>query len=237
MLFGLIGKSLGHSFSKKYFSEKFTRESLQATYQNFELQSIGEFKKLVADHDFSGLNVTIPYKRDIINYLDEVNPEALEIGAVNTIVFTEGRIKGYNTDHIGFSESIDLSTVNKALVLGNGGAHHAIVFALKKSNITVDVLARNPFGKEILWSNNGPSLSEYDLVVNTTPLGTYPNVDELLPLQYQTITSGSIFYDLVYNPENTAFMRKAQQHGALVKNGFEMLKGQAEAAFKLWTSH
>lgn len=236
MLFGLIGKSLSHSFSEKYFSEKFKRESIQAEYRNFEINSIDEFQNLIQTYPFSGLNVTIPYKREIIRFLDSVSEEAKSIGAVNTIVFKEGKTIGHNTDHLGFSKSIDLSKVKKALILGNGGAHHAIYYALEKHNIDIDVLARNPLKNQILWEDKGPVLSPYDLVVNTTPLGTYPMVDECPPLQYDSIKPFAHFYDLVYNPAETRFLREAKAYGAFTQNGFEMLRGQAEAAFLLWTS-
>ncbi len=237
MLFGLIGKSLSHSFSEKYFSEKFNRESIQATYQNYEIKSLDQFKSLINSHPFTGLNVTIPYKREILDYLDLVSEESKAIGAVNTIVFKNGKTIGHNTDHIGFSKSIDLSKYKKALILGNGGAHRAIWYALKKYNIEVDVLARNPLKNQLPWINNGPILSPYDLVINTTPLGTQPKIDECPPIQYASLRPGTLFYDLVYNPEITRFMKEAKAQGALVKNGFEMLKGQAEEAFLLWTSH
>jgi shikimate dehydrogenase len=244
--YGLLGYPLGHSFSKKYFTEKFKNEGLDDhEYINFELDSINRFPEIFDyQHEVFGLNCTIPYKQQVMQYLDDIDDEAFEVGAVNTIKFIReesGRVElvGYNTDIIGFEKSLMpmLDGMHKkALILGTGGASQAVKHVLKKNGIdfisaTIEELREN----EISYGDITPEIiSEYKLIINATPLGTFPNTDACPDIPYGAITSGHVLFDLVYNPEITLFMSKGLEKGASVKNGLEMLHGQAEAAWKIW---
>ena len=241
--FGLIGKTLKHSFSKKYFTERFGDEGIEdCQYDLFELSDISEIQNLV-DHyssTLAGLNVTIPYKKEIMPYLDELDENAAEIGAVNTIkILGDGRLKGYNTDYLGFINSLqdgwNLSN-KKALVLGTGGASEAIKKALKDIGIPFQSISRNASKTSISYEdvNNSDWISTHQLIVNTTPLGTYPDVDTKPTLPYDQLTDQHLLFDLVYNPEVTAFLQKGIDKGAKIKNGYTMLVGQAEASWKIW---
>lgn len=243
--FGLIGKTLKHSFSKKYFSEKFQNENVQeCQYDLFELESISEFPELILKYreTLVGLNVTIPYKKEVIPFLDELDENAAAIQAVNTIKrLPNGQLKGYNTDYIGFLNSLkagwELSQI-KALVLGTGGASQAVKKALKDLNIPYQSVSRQSSDMSISYEDisKGNWVSEYQLIINTTPLGTHPNVDEKPALPYDQLSPGHLLFDLVYNPETTAFMQEGLNRGAQVKNGYAMLVGQAEEAWKIWNS-
>lgn len=238
--FGLIGHPLGHSFSARYFAEKFAAEGIDARYDNYDLAGIEEVETL---RRLSGFNVTIPYKQVVIPYLDGMSDEARAIVAVNTIRVENGRFYGYNTDVIGFRESLrdwlaeDNASIRSALVLGTGGASKAVCYALTQLGIAWQLVSRTP--KEGCLTYNDlrkeTALASIDLVVNCTPLGTFPNVDTSPDLPYESLNPAIRLYDLVYNPEETLFLRRGREQGCPVKNGLEMLHRQAEAAWKIWT--
>ena len=240
--YGLIGFPLGHSFSGTYFNEKFRREGIHARYDLFELKDIGEFQKLKLLDDLCGLNVTIPYNQLVIPYLDELDQTAAEIGAVNVIKFIrrDGNLllRGFNSDVIGFSNSIKpflKQNHKKALILGTGGASKAMEYALRKMGLEVKLVSRNPTDNQFSYSDiNGDVLTEYTVVVNSTPVGMYPQVDECPDIPYDALTSGHLLFDAVYNPPQTLFLKKGIEKGAVVLSGTEMLTGQAEAAWKIW---
>lgn len=240
--FGLLGKAIDYSFSRTYFKEKFKRENLDyCSYENFDLPHLNDFAKLLKQESIKGMNVTIPYKQEVIPYLDHLDPVAKEIGAVNTIVFDDdGSTTGYNTDYIGFKESIEPlcgESVKKALVLGTGGASKAVVYCLEKMGIQVQYVSRQPSESAISYEMLGPQhYADYTLIVNCTPLGTFPDVNKKPPIDYTKIGKKHILFDLIYNPEMTAFMRAGKEHAAVVANGASMLVGQAEASWKLWNS-
>ena len=242
--FGLIGYPLTHSFSKKFFTEKFSREGIDAQYKNFEIDNIDKLPSIIRENPtLEGLNVTIPYKQDIFPYLDEVDEAAKEIGAVNTIqIEREGEkyhLLGFNTDIIGFGDSIQpllQSHHTKAMVLGTGGASKAVVWALEKLGLSTVLVSRSPQGeRQISYRNLDKNLmEEYTVIVNTTPLGTYPKTEGLPDIPYEFIREKHLLYDLVYNPEKTRFLEKGEEQGAAIKNGLEMLHGQALAAWEIW---
>jgi len=238
--FGLIGKSLSHSFSKQYFEQKFGKEGItDASYSLFELVEIGEFTALVQEHQLSGLNVTIPYKEAILPYLDEIDEEAKAIGAVNTIQFTESGLKGFNTDVIGFRNSIKPFLENihtRALILGTGGAAKAVAYVLENLGIKITYVSRNPKAEnELSYADiNSFVMKHHLLIVNTTPIGTFPNITEAPELPYEYLTEQHFLYDLVYNPTETQFLQHAKAADAIAINGEQMLKIQAEEAWKVW---
>lgn len=239
-LFGLIGFPLSHSFSKGYFADKFKREGLEYNhYENYPLASIEEFKDLVENSGLSGLNVTIPYKEAVIPFLNELDPEAQEIGAVNTIRIEDNWLKGYNTDVYGFVESLkpmlNARENYQALILGTGGASKAVAYGLKKLGIPYLYVSR--FEREGVLSYNELSahhVAEHELIINTTPLGMFPDIDNAPPIAYGSIGDSHILYDLVYNPAKTLFLEKGEEQGAQIKNGLEMLHLQAEKAWEIW---
>lgn len=240
--FGLIGRNIGYSFSRGYFNDKFTRLGLQNySYENFDLADISEFPGVLRQHpNLCGLNVTIPYKEVIIPYLQDLDSEAKEIGAVNTICFSENGPKGYNTDVIGFRESLRpllLPHDKKALILGTGGASKAIKHALESLKIKTKYVSRNPDPEQLAYSDLGSEvLSEYSLIINCTPTGTYPNTENSPEIPYDQLQPKHLLYDLIYNPELTTFLKQGQTRGTRIKNGLEMLQIQAESAWKLWNS-
>lgn len=237
--FGLIGKSLQHSFSKQYFSEKFASENLtDHRYENFELASIEKIRKVFKTPDLKGLNVTIPYKRAVMDYLDEIDPVAQQIGAVNTIVFRKGRTIGYNTDYLGFQESLApylKSQHTKALILGTGGASAAIAFGLKNLGIAYHFVSRKA-EKDHHWtySRAATELQNFRILINTTPLGTHPNTDAMPPLKLFELGADHLVCDLIYNPPETKLLRLAREKGAQTVNGRRMLEIQAEKSWQLW---
>lgn len=234
MKFGLLGKSLSHSFSKSYFTKKFNELEFDHSYSNIEIPSILEVKSILTKNEFQGLNVTIPYKEEIIPFLDEVSTEAREIGAVNTILFRDGKSIGHNTDWIGVYESLlDLKkSGTKALIFGSGGASKAVQFALQKLNVGFKVVSRtSEFNYENLSSE---LIEEHGLLIQCTPLGTFPNGEEKIEIPYRGIGSNHILFDLVYNPAETAFLKEGIARNAQVMNGLSMLKVQAEEAWKIW---
>ena len=240
--FGLIGLPLTHSFSKKYFSEKFIRENIDAQYDLYELQDIADIDSLLENANLFGLNVTIPYKEKVMKYLSELDETAAEIGAVNVIRFirSEGKLtlKGYNSDTIGFENALKpfLQLYHKkALILGTGGASKAIDFTLRKLGIETTFVTRmaKP-GMLTYWELNEKIIKDNLLIVNTSPVGTFPHANEYPDIPYQFITSQHLLFDLVYNPAETLFMKKGKAQGAQVLNGESMLVGQAEAAWEIW---
>ena len=238
--YGLIGKSLSHSFSKKYFTEKFDGLGLtDSEYINIEIETIEEFIEKLKELKPRGLNVTIPYKEEIIPYLDELDEVAEEIGAVNTIVFKNGKLKGYNTDAFGFHQSIKpffKSQHERALILGTGGASKAIDYVLKQYGVDVLFASRSETNANILnWNEvNENVIKQHLLIINCTPLGMYPDVDIKPEIPYSALTDKHLLVDLVYNPEETLFLRLGKENEAKGINGLIMLKQQAEKSWRLW---
>ncbi|MBP3670440.1 MAG: shikimate dehydrogenase [Bacteroidaceae bacterium] len=243
--YGLVGYPLGHSFSKGYHNERFARLDIDAEYENYELSDIAMLRDLVtSDASLCGLNVTIPYKQSVIPFLDEVDGDAEQIGAVNVICIErdENRVRmvGCNSDCIGFRISL-LPLLQKhhrkALVLGTGGASRAVVVALRSLGLTVTVVSRTPQKGQLAYDEITPNiLAEHTLVVNTTPLGMSPHTNACAPIPYEYLTSQHLCYDVVYNPEVTLFMQRSAQYGAMVCNGLNMLHEQADAAWKMWNN-
>lgn len=238
--YGLIGYPLGHSFSEQYFTEKFAKEHVSANYKLFELSDVVKFRNLLSNNDLSGLNVTIPYKGTIMDYLDELDETARLVGAVNTIKFCpNGHLKGYNTDVIGFEQTLRpilKSYHQKALVLGTGGASKAVAFVLRQLNIDFKFVSRTKTIDCLAYSDLSQTImSEYLLIVNTTPLGMFPNIHTKPPIPYQWLSDQHLLYDLVYNPLKTEFLQAGEEYGATVQNGLPMLRAQAEASYLIWT--
>jgi len=235
--FGLIGKTLSHSFSEVYFNEKFLKEDISdAEYKNFELNNISEFTDLISKMKLSGLNVTIPYKESVIPFLDELTPQAKAIGAVNTIQFKDNKLIGHNTDTIGFSQSIYpfLNERKRALILGNGGASKAIQYALKTLNIEYKIVSRkSSFDYSDISSK---TLGYYDIIINTTPLGTYPEIADFPQIPYKELNENHLLFDLIYNPIESTFLRFGKTRNCSIKNGLEMLEIQAESSWNIWNS-
>ena len=235
--YGLIGKNIDYSFSVKYFSQKFNDEKIiDSEYVNFDLREIEDFNNLEI-LKINGLNVTIPYKEKIINYLDEVDKAASKIGAVNTIVIKDNKLIGYNTDYIGFIESFKNNlNFKNALILGTGGASKAIQYALNIKNINFDIGSRKNNKKYISYDLINKKIKDYDLIINTTPLGTFPDVSKKPKINYKLINENHFCYDLIYNPEKTSFLKECERKGARIMNGLEMLKSQAEESWIIWNS-
>lgn len=242
-VFGLLGKDIEYSFSRGYFTEKFEKLDLQkCKYVNFDLQKIEDFTAVIKEggDSLGGINVTIPYKEEVMKYLDKLDETAKAIGAVNTIKFTKrGNLKGYNSDVVGFEKSI-FPLIKKhhkrALILGTGGASKAIAYALKKNDIKFKFVSRNPEGKkEISYQDLTEEIMEkYQIIINSSPVGTSPNTDRCPDIPYQFITEKHLLYDLIYNPEVTTFLAKGKAQGATIKNGYEMLQLQAEESWRIW---
>lgn len=240
-LFGLIGYPLSQSFSKKYFTEKFLNEGIaDATYELFELENIQQFPSLLQKHSLSGINVTIPYKQDVMAYLDELDEEAQAIGAVNCIKVENGKLKGFNTDAPAFERSLKMLLQpfhNKALVLGTGGAAKAVIHVLKKLQIEYVSVSRTKNQGLLTYDElTREVMQDHLLVINCSPLGSYPKVDTAPQIPYQQLTEKHYLYDLVYNPPHTLFLLNGQERGAAIKNGYDMLVGQAELGWKIWNS-
>ena len=242
--FGLVGKDISYSFSKKYFINKFKILNLEKyKYYNFDIPEIEEFPFLLyhREHEFRGLNVTIPYKETIVKYLDKLHKEAAEIGAVNTIKITSNNmLVGYNTDVFGFQKSLKplLKKHHKnALILGTGGASKAVAYALQKMDISYKFVSRKAFENSILYNHlNQEIITQHTVIVNCTPLGTHPNTAQFPNIPYQYLGENHLLYDLIYNPEKTQFLQKGAQQGAAIKNGLEMLTLQAEKSWEIWNS-
>ena len=242
--FGLIGYPLSHSFSKKYFAGKFEKDGISdAQYELYPLKSIKELPQLIwGNQDLIGLNVTIPYKEQVIPYLNAIDPKAQEIGAVNTIKIQDGKLTGYNSDFYGFKDSLvkfigAQPMPKKALILGTGGASKAVKATLEDLLIEYRFVSRKPVAGQISYEevNSSPHhISSSFLIINTTPLGMIPNENSLPDLPYDLLTQDNFLYDLVYNPMNTSFMQKGIEAKCWVKNGLEMLHGQAEKSWEIW---
>ena len=242
--YGLIGYPLGHSFSISYFNQKFKDENIDAVYENFEISCIDLLAEVLdSNPNLKGLNVTIPYKEKVIPFLDSISPEARAIGAVNVIkVIHEGKkvkLKGYNSDVIGFTQSIEPMIETrfhkKALILGTGGASKAIDYGLKSLGLETVFVSRYERPGTIQYQSITPEVvKEYNVIVNCTPLGMYPKTEECPLLPYEAMDSRTILYDLIYNPDETMFMKRGAEYGANVKNGLEMLLLQAFASWEFW---
>jgi shikimate dehydrogenase len=245
-IFGLIGYPLTHSFSKKYFTEQFEREgTADCKYELFSLESIpGLVPLLTGQPDLNGLNVTIPHKVNVLPYLDELDDAAAEIGAVNCIsirkVDQKPYLKGYNTDAYGFAESLKpllRAHHTKALILGNGGAAKAVKYVLGQLGITYQPVVRTPVTGAITYEEVTPEMiATHQLIINTTPIGMYPDITAAPLIPYHLLTTAHIAYDLIYNPEETAFLQKAKAQGATIKNGMEMLHLQANRSWEIWNT-
>jgi len=259
-VYGLIGFPLSHSFSKKYFTDKFEREQIKDhRYELFPLEHIKDFIALLQSNpDLCGLNVTVPHKKNVMHYLDWISHDAREVGAVNCIhihaespvmaAFTgelgigghNFRLEGYNTDIYGFETSLK-PLLNrhhtKALILGDGGAACAVKYVLGQFDIEYQIVTRRPSEKSILFSDvTRKMVEDHKLIINTTPVGTSPNVNECPPIPYEGITDDHLLYDLIYNPEQTLFLTKGLEKGAAIKNGYQMLELQADKSWEIWTS-
>ncbi|WP_411274593.1 shikimate dehydrogenase family protein [Daejeonella sp.] len=256
--YGLIGYPLSHSFSKKYFSDKFAKEGHEdREYELYPLQNLSDLPELINNtHGLCGLNVTVPHKIGVMFYLDKIDPAAREIDAVNCIkivnhqpveAFFSGelssmkvRLEGYNTDAFAFEESLKpllKKQHQKALILGNGGAARAVAYVLNKLNISYRLVSRSAIGKQLSYKQlTTDVMKERLLIINTTPLGTAPTIEECPVIPYEMLTSGHLLYDLVYNPAETEFLKRGREKGASIKNGLEMLHLQAEKSWEIWNS-
>jgi shikimate dehydrogenase len=243
-IFGLIGATVSHSFSKSYFDEKFFREGLRDYhYELFPLTKIQDIEKLLKENKaLSGLNVTLPYKEQVIKYLNEIDPKAKEIGAVNVIKIEKGKLKGYNTDSDAFFETIEKwlpKDKNFQALLGSGGSSKAVQQALTKLGISFKIVSRDKASGDYTYEElnaNGKEIEASNLIVNTTPLGMHPNESAMPPLSTEHITRDHYVYDLIYNPARTQFLQKAEIRGAMIKNGLEMLHVQAEKSWTIWNN-
>ncbi len=241
--FGLIGYPLGHSFSAKYFSEKFRRASMEdCIYSNFEIPSIAHLPEILKDPELRGLNVTIPYKESVIAYLQEKDPVVQETGACNCIRIDQGKLTGYNTDVKGFEESLDEKLTagdKRALILGTGGSSKAVAWVLHKKGIDFLFVSRKKSGapNQITYEDLGQEIMKtHELIINSTPLGMAPKTGVCPPIPYEYIGAGHYLFDLVYNPAKTLFLEKGAAAGARIKNGADMLAIQAEASWAIWNA-
>lgn len=239
-LFGLIGYPLSHSFSKRYFTEKFEKEKLtDCRYELFPISSIDELKNVLYRHpDLCGLNVTIPHKEQVISFLDEVDDVVENILACNCISIKNGKLKGFNTDVVGFERSLKAQLKphhKKALILGTGGAAKAVEFVLQKLRIDFKYVSRKPIENGYSYDElTADIIAEHTLIINTTPIGMYPAIDEAPAIPYEAISGNHYLFDLVYNPEKTLFLQKGEERGATIKNGYEMLVIQADESWMIW---
>lgn len=242
--FGLIGFPLSHSFSKKYFSEKFEKEGIHnCQFDLHEIPDISDFEKVLEENpELEGMSVTIPYKQDVMKFLDELDSACKLIGAVNCIQIRNGYRKGFNTDYIGFKKSLQTwlgTEIPKALVLGTGGASKAVRVALRDLGVDFLSVSRSPRDNQITYSDlksNPAFLQRFPLIINTTPLGTFPKTDEMPDIPVEMLNKSNRVYDLVYNPSETTLMKACLERGGKVKNGMDMLVLQAEAAWTIWNS-
>ena len=240
--YGLVGKSISYSFSEKYFTEKFKKNKIQnCTYKNFDLNNIKDLVSILKENDLKGLNITIPYKEQVLSYLDEIEDNAKLIGAINTIKINKDKtLTGYNTDFIGFINTLRPhinSNCKKALILGTGGASKAIEYGLKKLNIESKKISRNKKKGDLTYLEiDSDLIKKYQIIINTTPLGTYPDIENYPDIPYKYLTKKHICYDLIYNPDETTFLRKSKKKGAITINGLRMLEIQAEESWKIWNN-
>ncbi len=241
--FGLIGKTLLHSFSPSFFKDYFVKTNIEATYELFEISSIDKVDDILNDESISGLNVTVPYKIEIIPFLDEIDSVANEIGAVNVIAFRNGKKIGFNSDTFGFQQSIKPFLTFKherALIIGTGGSSKAIEYVLKKIGIEIIYISRNPNRRYKHYSYeeiNENMLNACKLIVNCTPIGTFPNIDECIEFPFKYLTEAHLVIDLIYNPQKTKFLSEAEKNGATILNGESMLKEQALKSWEIWNQH
>lgn len=240
--FGLIGKTLKHSFSKGFFEKKFSEQGItNCSYENFELPAISDFPNLIANNpELQGLNITIPYKEEVLQFLNSKNEIVESIGACNCIKIVNGELRGYNTDAIAFKNSLQkfLDTHHKcALILGSGGASKAVQYALKELGIDFVIVSRHKKENQLGYEDVGEdAIQNHQVIINTTPLGMYPNVDQDPPIPYTALTSQHLLYDLTYNPPKTKFLQQGEAKGAQIVNGYEMLVAQAEESWRIWNS-
>ena len=241
--FGLIGKNIEYSFSRKFFSEKFSSDNKYSNYNytNYDIESIHDLNNVFNSKNLCGLNVTIPYKEKIISFLDKISDEAEQIGAVNTICFENGSKVGYNTDIFGFTESLKMNkidNIDSALILGTGGAAKTIIYFCNKNNIPFNVVSRQESNLNLSYNElNENIFKKRVLVVNCTPLGTYPEINKCPKLPYELINKENILFDLVYNPSETLFIKKGKEIGCKTLNGYQMLRLQAEMSWKIWAEY
>ena len=241
--FGLIGKNIEYSFSRKFFSEKFSSDNKYSNYDytNYDIESIHDLNNVFNSKNLCGLNVTIPYKEKIISFLDKISDEAEQIGAVNTICFENGSKVGYNTDIFGFTESLKMNkidNIDSALILGTGGAAKTIIYFCNKNNIPFNVVSRQESNLNLSYNElNENIFKKRVLIVNCTPLGTYPDIKKCPKLPYELINKENILFDLVYNPSETLFMKKGKEIGCKTLNGYQMLRLQAEMSWKIWADY
>ena len=239
--YGLIGKNINYSFSKKFFNDKFIKENISdCSYENYDLKSIKEFGSVLKDKSIKGFNVTIPYKKEIIDFIDEIDPIAKKIGAVNTLKINDRKIiKGYNTDYLGFISSIKhlIFDQKNALVLGTGGASKAIIYGLNSMGIkSTNVSRKKTRGTVIYEDLNEKIIKENRIIVNCTPIGTFPKIEESPKIPFEFLTSNHLCYDLIYNPEKTKFLKESEKMGATIVNGKKMLENQANESWEIWNS-
>jgi shikimate dehydrogenase len=240
--FGLIGKHLSHSFSPAFFADYFQKQGIDAHYSAYELQEISDFPQLIRDANLGGLNVTIPYKTSIIPYLDELDPLAAEIQAVNVIAFENGKTKGYNTDVYGFQQSIKPFLTfhhERALIFGTGGASKAVAYVFKSLGIDVIFVSQSEssLSNHFTYADvNEHMLAACKVIVNCTPVGMFPDVNSLVDLPYASLSEEHLLIDLVYNPEETLFMKQGRSHGATAMNGLSMLQHQALKSWEIWNT-
>ena len=241
-LFGLIGRNIDYSFSRKYFSEKFKKNNLNdCVYLNYDLKEINDFNKIINKNpSLKGLNVTIPYKKTIIPFLDELSDEAKAINAVNTIVFeSSGRKIGHNTDYLGFNKALKekcKSRPENALILGSGGASEAVKYVLNKIGCDFKIVSRHPDKNQIgYYQITKEIIKKTNLIINTTPVGTYPKINEAPNIPYKYLDSEHLLFDLIYNPRETEFLKRGKTNGCRITNGYKMLEYQAEKSWELWS--
>ncbi|NKI32853.1 shikimate dehydrogenase family protein [Croceivirga thetidis] len=239
--YGLVGRNISYSFSKGYFSKKFENLGLNNhSYENFDLTNIEEFKDLLVQHNLSGLNVTIPYKEQVIPFLNELEGAAKKIGAVNTIKFSPNGIKGFNTDAFGFQKSLEKKLKlyhNNALILGTGGASKAVAFVFEQLDINYKFVSRAASEEQFSYEElDEDIITSHQIIVNCTPLGTYPNIEDKPDIPYKFLNSSHFLFDLIYNPDKTAFLKSGEAAGAQIQNGALMLQYQAEEAWRIWNS-
>ena len=241
-LFGLIGRNIDYSFSRKYFSEKFKKNNLNdCVYLNYDLKEINDFNKIINKNpSLKGLNVTIPYKKTIIPFLDELSDEAKAINAVNTIVFeSSGRKIGHNTDYLGFNKALKekcKSRPESALILGSGGASEAVKYVLNKIGCDFKIVSRHPDKNQIgYYQITKEIIKKTKLIINTTPVGTYPKINEAPNIPYKYLDSEHLLFDLIYNPRETEFLKRGKTNGCRITNGYKMLEYQAEKSWGLWS--
>ena len=242
MLYGLIGRPLKHSFSKKYFTEKFQLENIpDCRYENFELETIEQLQTILKAHvDLRGFNVTIPYKKEVLRFLDFKNDVVEAVGACNCIKIENGILHGYNTDVVGFKKSLQPFLKphhTKALILGTGGSSGAVQYALQQLGINFKIVSRQKTAHTITYSDLDETfLKAHTVIINTTPVGMFPNIDAAPQLPYNFITDTHLLFDLIYNPAKTLFLQKGEAQGAAIANGHEMLLLQAEESWRIWNS-